>query len=352
MITKENIVCLLFLISTTFVFSQSSILDQIDKINNQSSLLINENPERREKDSTLTQWIIQNENQIKSFLLNWIYIDSTSTSIYNKLKGNACSIDFYQGEAIISQGVYYQQSSYYYDFKTKIYYKCKPGVYEKFKLLNPQVINQYFFSNDLPKAREKYVSMRSSDSVVLLQLQYGKPPWLNYDGFTYLKKINCNALGYTSDSLDKYLLKNYPNQQFELLITGIYENKLDVEVRTYKSLYNNLINDPISWSIEKFSDSAEYEVSFLIKYPIAKAKKIKSYDQPKPSITRRLKREIKKKYKTDKFHIEWESGNERGKSIVYRIKSSEKFMQSFNLYPKGLSDWYPYSASFTYWKLK
>lgn len=352
---KKIIVSYILVLCSNYGSSQAPILEQIGQLNDESSMLIIENRYKSLNENSLTNWIFQDKAQIGTFLLSLRCSDSTSIlpSKISKQIDSEMTFIIYQGDSTVISFIYYPKSNYVYLYSTKLYYKCEFDQFENFKQMGTQVIQKYFSTTDLKLAREKYNSLRSNDSVLLFHLPYGKSQWLDYDGFCWLTLLDADSIGLTMDSLQNYFNKKYPDQDFKLMINGEYENSRSIEVRTFKLFFDQIKNDPITWSVENYSDSSEYEVSFTITYPVRKVENIKAYDIPKYSTTRKLKREIKKHYKNENFSIEWISGNERnGGYIVYRIKSSEKFMYDFNIYPKGHLTWRPYNVSFSYWIAK
>jgi hypothetical protein len=352
---KKIIVSYILVICFNYGSSQTPILEQIGQLNDESSMLIIENRYKSLNENSPTNWIFQDKVQIGTFLLSLRCSDSTSIlpSKISKQIDSEMTFIIYQGDSMVMSFIYYPKSNFVYLYSTKLYYKCESDQFESFKQMGTQVIQKYFSTTDLKLAREKYNSLRSNDSVILFHLPYGKPQWLDYDGFCWFTLLDADSIGLTMDSLQNYFNKKYPDQDFKLLINGEYENSRSIEIRTFKVLFDQIKNDPITWSVERNPSTSKHEVSFIIRYPVKEHKNIKTYDRPKTSTTRKLNREIKKLYKNKNFSLEWKSGNERnGGYIVYKIKSSEKFMHDFNIYPKGHLTWRQYNVSFSYWIVK
>ncbi len=352
---KKTIFTWILVMCLNHVSSQTSILKLIGQLNDASSILIIENQHKSINENSITNWMFQDKTQIDAFLLGLKCSDSSHVLPSKTSKQTDSEIIFiiYQGDSMVTSFIYYPKANFVYLYSTKLYYKCEFDQFENFKQMGTQVIQKYFSTNDLKLAREEFNSLRSNDSVLLFHLPYGNPQWLDYDGSCWFTLTNSDSIGLTMDSLQNYFNTKYPDQEFKIMINDEYENSRSIEIRAFKVFFDQIKNDPITWSVENYYDSLEYEVSFTITYSVRKVEKIKAYDRPKSSTTRKLKREIKKHFKNENFSLEWISGNERnGGNIVYRVNSSEKFMHDFKIHPKGHLTWRPYNVSFSYWIVK
>lgn len=344
---KNYILFIISLFILKITVAQSSIFEAGTISKQELTLLVTTDDRRYNKDTALFNWILKDKELIKRLDSILIHRATVRSSLPTKKLNYYCNIGLYERDSMITDiGTLYPEIQYFFSNNTKTFYEFDIKELNKLMMLVKPVNFIRFRTDDIYEARKMYNNIRSNDSVLLVQLQYGIPPWLEHECWgTFCLP---NSSGVSIDSVQTYLKSKYNNGLFDLVIRGEDEQRVCFEIRTDKVMISKLRQDPFTWYVEKDSLS-KYKTSFIIQYPVEN--KDMPIEKFISSNRRDAYKKIKQFYKKEKFDLTCVGRNSN--ALIFKLQSNnESFQYEFDLYEKGYFSYANYFVELNYWILK